>query len=251
MHFRPTVPADTPELMRVSTFRRQMEGEAVTTVAGEVSTRQSHLTSRLGESLMQDLVRFERDGHKGELLEVLAACVRHGRNLLVHLQIEDRMLPLSVFPSDGLVHMPLPIETFLEMPLGDLRVINYEPPSLRPPNEKRHGLARLLPADAPVFTPLAPLLWELALRGSRDELLPEIAGTAAYRIAPGMDLRVLNLVGSLAAAAQKLQKQTSNLREIAAWPGFDRQRAMRMLNGLYLQAGLMVSRSHPAATNEG
>jgi hypothetical protein len=26
---------------------------------------------------------------------------------------------------------------------------------------------------------------------------------------------------------------------------------MRMLNGLYLQAGLMVSRTHPAATNEG
>ena len=33
--------------------------------------------------------------------------------------------------------------------------------------------------------------------------------------------------------------------------GFDRARAMRMLNGLYLQAGLMVSRTHPAATNEG
>ena len=31
----------------------------------------------------------------------------------------------------------------------------------------------------------------------------------------------------------------------------DGPRAMRMLNGLYLQAGLMVSRTHPAATNEG
>ena len=28
-------------------------------------------------------------------------------------------------------------------------------------------------------------------------------------------------------------------------------RAARLLNGLYLQAGLMVSRTHPAATNEG
>jgi hypothetical protein len=250
MHFRPTVPADTPELMRISTFRRQLESEAATTGGGALSTRQSQLSSRLGESLMQDLVRFEREGHKGELLEVLAACVRHGRSLLVHLQIEDRMLPLSVFPTDGLVHMPLPLERFLEMPLGDLRVVNYEPPTMRPPSEKRHGLARLIGADAPVFLPLAPLLWELALRGSRDELLPEIAGNAAYRIAPGMELQGLNLTGSLAAAAQKLQKQTSNLREIAAWPGFDRQRAMRMLNGLYLQAGLVISRTHPAATSE-
>jgi hypothetical protein len=28
-------------------------------------------------------------------------------------------------------------------------------------------------------------------------------------------------------------------------------RATRLLNGLYLQTGLMISRTHPAATNEG
>ena len=39
-----------------------------------------------------------------------------------------------------------------------------------------------------------------------------------------------------------------NLRDMAEWPGFDRPRAMRLLNALYLQAGLIVSRSHPAAT---
>ena len=44
---------------------------------------------------------------------------------------------------------------------------------------------------------------------------------------------------------------TCNLREICAMPGIDRHRAMRMLNALYLQAGLIVSRTHPAATNEG
>ena len=95
------------------------------------------------------------------------------------------------------------------------------------------------------------MLWELALRGSRDDLLPEIAGNAAYRIASGVDLRALKLVGSMGAAVQKLQRQTSSLRDIAQWPGFDRQRAMRMLNALYLQAGLMVSRTHPAATQDG
>jgi hypothetical protein len=38
---------------------------------------------------------------------------------------------------------------------------------------------------------------------------------------------------------------------MAQWPGFERERATRLLNGLYLQGGLMVSRTHPAATNEG
>jgi hypothetical protein len=37
------------------------------------------------------------------------------------------------------------------------------------------------------------------------------------------------------------------LREIAAWPGFDPDRAQRLLNGLYLQAALMISRTHPGA----
>jgi hypothetical protein len=49
----------------------------------------------------------------------------------------------------------------------------------------------------------------------------------------------------------RLKRATTNLREIADWPGFDRARATRLLNALYLQSGLMVSRTHPAATNEG
>ena len=49
----------------------------------------------------------------------------------------------------------------------------------------------------------------------------------------------------------RLRRATTNLREISEWPGFDRARAMRLLNALYLQAGLVISRTHPAATNEG
>jgi hypothetical protein len=41
------------------------------------------------------------------------------------------------------------------------------------------------------------------------------------------------------------------LRDISDWAGFDRERAVRLLNALYLQAGLMVSRSHPDAISEG
>ena len=96
-----------------------------------------------------------------------------------------------------------------------------------------------------------PLLWELALRGARETLLPEIAGPAAYRVAPGSALHRLGLSGSLQAAVEQLRQRPCNVAEIASWPGFDRERATRLLNGLYLHAALIVSRTHPAAINGG
>ena len=97
--------------------------------------------------------------------------------------------------------------------------------------------------------PLAPLLWEMSLRGSRERLLPEIAGTAAYRVAPGVNLRGLEMPSILGAAVDRLRRRTCNLREVAEWPGLDRERAMRLLNALYLQGGLIVSRMHPSASS--
>ena len=50
---------------------------------------------------------------------------------------------------------------------------------------------------------------------------------------------------------RRLQRETTNLRGLAEWPGMDRALASRLLNALYLQAGLIVSRSHPAAETDG
>ncbi|NWG74122.1 MAG: hypothetical protein HXY24_05880, partial [Rubrivivax sp.] len=97
---------------------------------------------------------------------------------------------------------------------------------------------------------LAPLTWALAMRGAREELLPEIAGPAAYRVDPGLDLRGLELGGAVYAAVRRLQVENVNLRRLAEFPGFDRARASRLLNALYLQAGLIVSRTHPAAVQD-
>ena len=133
------------------------------------------------------------------------------------------------------------------MQLSELQVLRVERAMMPPPDL----LSLAETSTQTQYSPLGRLLWELSLRGSRDELLPEIAGQAAYRITPTLDLSGLDLSGSLASACEKLKRHTTSLREIAEWPGFDRPRAMRMLNGLYLQAGLMVSRTHPAATNEG
>jgi len=242
--FESTLPFGEPELMRASAFQRYLDDAAR---QGDGDTTGSTRLSTLSPSLMMDLMRFEHDGQSSGVLEVLAGCIRHARNLLIHLQVQDKVVPLTVFPVQHLVHSPMPMVQLLRLPLGDLDVLHVEPALLRPPGDRLRSMV----GEAEQYTALAPLLWELALRGARDTLLPEIAGQAAYRISPGLNLRQLELAGSMAAAVQRLQRETSNLREMAQWPGFDRERAMRMLNGLYLQAGLMVSRTHPAATNDG
>ena len=73
---------------------------------------------------------------------------------------------------------------------------------------------------------------------------------AAVRHGRSLRLHLLGLTGSLGAAVDRLQRRFCNVSEIASWPGFDRERATRLLNALYLQAALMVSRTHPAAINE-
>jgi hypothetical protein len=233
-----TQPSLDPTLPRVSDFQRRMRqiGVGSDTMAG--STR----LSALDASLLQDLQRFEasaaQTGGGLEVLEVVAAAVRHARALKLMLAHDDRVLPLTVLPAEHLVHAPLPLAQWALLRWSQLKVLHVEPALGQPMQEPGTDHA----------APLALVLWALALNGARAELLPEIAGPVAYRIAPGTDLSALDLRGVLGAAVNKLRRQTSTLGEMEGWPGFDRDRAMRLLNGLYLQAGLMVSRAHPAAT---
>lgn len=236
--FQSTLPSHSAELKHVSEFEQDTSPAAAPTDAQAGSTR----LSALNPSLVQDLQRFEsaqRPGGGLDALEVLAAALRHGRALRVHLELEYRVIPLTVRPLEQRLECPLQLPQLLELRLPDLRVLRVEPAPLfaDPP----------VAADAGGATPLAVLLWELALRGSHGTLLPEIAGAAAYRVPPGGDLQALGIGGSLAAAVNRLRRQITPLREIASWPGFDLERATRLLNGLYLQSALMVSRTHPAA----
>ena len=102
-----------------------------------------------------------------------------------------------------------------------------------------------------LYYPLTPLLWGLAMRGPRCDLLPEISGPAVYRVAPALETAELPTTGVLKSAIERLRQQPASLAEIASWPELDRERASRLLNGLYLQAGLIVSRSHPDAVRAG
>lgn len=201
----------------------------------------------LSPSLMQDLLRFDERKPQRELLEVLAAGVRHTQPLAIGVDWQRQSLTLSIFPTNRLVHCPMAMADFLATDLASLQVRQVQPATLRPP-----GSAEPTRIGNPaLYAPLGPLLWAVALRGSRDALLPELAGQAAYRVAPGITLSGLDVPGAMAACISRLQRQTSNLREIASWQLIGPLQATRLLNALYLQAGLIVSRSHPAATNEG
>jgi hypothetical protein len=242
--FPSTQPLGEPDLMRASAFQRYLDSMLLAdTQADPLATRMPSLSP----SLLMDLGRFERGGRQSEVLEVLAASLRHAQALTIHLQWQDRVVPLTVFPPRGLVHCPVPMAQFLEGRLAELQVMQVERAMLRPPGDDETTLV----GEPDTYSPLAPLVCAISLRGARDELLPEIAGQAAYRVAPGAHLDGLELGGALAAAVERLRRQTTSLREMADWPGMDRTRAARLLNALYLMAGLIVSRTHPAATNEG
>ena len=235
--FDSTAPLGDELFMRVSEFQRRQAAAGRLTVSRSGATELAALTP----SLVQDLLRFDRSHTPGaglDMLEVLAAALRHNRALRLHLRLGDGVMPVTLWPQQREVQSPLRLDQLLALRLPDLQVLLIEPAD---PREQAAA------NNPPLWRePLGPLLWELALRGARDALLPEISGVAAYRVSPGADLAVLDLSGSLAAAVARLRRQTTPLREIAEWPGFDRERAMRMLNGLYLQAALMISRSHPA-----
>lgn len=241
MNFESTLPLGQPDLMKVSAYRRYLSELARSSGGDSLTTM-----SALSPSLLMDLVRFEEGGRQTEVLEVLAAGIRHGRALVVHLQYDDRVLPLTVFPAERLCHCPLSADDLLAVRFVELQVLHVEPAVMRTPGDRERALV----GEGHHYHPLSQLAWELAMRGGREDLLPEIAGPAAYRVAPGLNLRDLTIGGTLQAAVRRLQKETANLRAISEWPGFDRSRAMRLLNALYLQAGLIVSRSHPAATND-
>lgn len=246
--FDSTIPFGEPELMRASSFRRYLphrdDGSAAAIVSPQLAL--------LSPSLMADLGHGATHEQRTEPLDVLAACVRHAQPVTVHLQCGERAVPLTLFPHERLLHCPIPIDMLLAQQEPELEVIHIEPALLAAPSEAvwhRGRPGRYAIADL-CFHPLGAILWDLALHGGRRELLPEITGPAVYRVSYGLDMGEITMSGTLLSAVYRLRRESCRLRDIATWSGFDRERAGRLLNGLYLQSGLMVSRSHPAALRD-
>ena len=241
--FDSTIPFGEPELMRASSYRRYLDELDRRPMLAGAATR----LSQLSPSLQADLLRFEERGSGSEAIEVMAACLRHAASLTIHLQCGDRVVPLTVFTPQRLVHCPMAMSELVERHLAGVQVMHVEPTPLRPPGDPQRAWV----GASHLYHPLTPLLWELAMRGPRGDLLPEIGGPAVYRVAPVLESAELPLPDVLKAAIERLRAQPASLAEIASWPALDRERASRLLNGLYLLAGLIVSRSHPDAVRAG
>jgi len=240
--FESTIPFGEPGMVRASAYRRFLDEKQAEAAQTGISTR----ISSLSPSLRADLLRFEQDGRGSEAVEVLAACVRHTKRVTVHLQCGPIVVPLTVFPRERLLHCPMDLDELFDRHLVDARVLHVEPGLLPAPGEADEAD----PGGTIVYHALSPLLWQLALRGRRNELLPEIAGPAAYRVSPSLDINRLPAPMVLLELIHRLRAQSVTLRELSRWPGMNEERAIRLLNALYLQAGLIVSRSHPDAINE-
>ena len=241
--FDSTIPFGEPELLKASTYRRYLDELDADGPSGDSSSR----LTQLSPSLQADLLRADDSTGVSETVEVIAACVRHSTRVTIYLQCAGRVLPLTVFPHERIVHCPMDLDEFVERYLSQARVMHLEPAVLRPPGDPERELI----GESRLYHPLTPLLWELAMRGQRRELLPEIGGPAVYRVAPSLDLRTMPVAGALKSAIERLRVKAVPLSTVASWPAFDRERAARLLNALYLQAGLIVSRSHPDANREG
>ncbi|HEX6705982.1 MAG TPA: hypothetical protein VF169_14555 [Albitalea sp.] len=197
----------------------------------------------LPTTLLADLRRLDADPTSGDVLEVIAACMRHRESALLCLQHEELVWPVTLFPNERLYHSPRDMGDVSRSGLARLKLLTAEPPGVRPPG---HWMQERV-ARADHYRPLSPLLWSFALNGPRRELLADIAGPVAYRLVVGGAGERPSAPGALGSALERLQRESAPAREIARWPGMSVERANRLLNGLYLAGSLLVSRTHPAA----
>lgn len=248
MRFASTLPRHLPELDRLSAFEAWFEA-LQPGLGGEKPP--AHLSA----SLWQDLwcapptrLRWREPGPAGpaghwrDVVEVLAASLRHAQALTLYLRVEPHVVPLTLYPLQRVSRCTLDLSRWEALRLAELRVLHVEPALLPAPGTGPEAVG-----DVPPCRPLAPISWLLAMHGPRREVLPELAGWLAFRRVSGLPLQTPGLSGATSVALARLGEEAASLRTIASWPGLDAVRAARLVNGLYLQGALITSRTHPAA----
>ena len=234
MHLAKPLPADMPMPILLT----DVVGTLGNATASTLRTMSTQSPSTLSPSLRSDLMRFADEACDTDLLPVLAATVRHVKPLALHLHHGDRIIVLSVFPREQQFHCNLDLCALQPCETSRLRLVHVGPILAA---ESRS----LVGVEVSHVRVLATLLWQLALHGPRDELLPEIAGPARYRLAPGVPLRSLPMDAWILPMLQRLRGEASTLEELAPRTPPGRARARRLLNAIYLHGRLMITRSLP------
>lgn len=227
-------------LWRISEFERLRQHGAGSALAGLSGP------TVLSSTLQAELSVLERRQQAADALEVFAVCLRLREPVLIYLQCNQRVWPVTLFPAEQLYHSPRSLLENSPYFLAAVETLEVVPPGVRPPGHAMHERV----AQSSLYHPLVPALWRLALEGPRSALLSEIGGTAAYRILRNPHHDKLPTPGALAPAVANLRREPAALRKIALWPGMSVERGSRLLNALYLTSNLMVTRSYPSAQPE-
>jgi hypothetical protein len=197
----------------------------------------------LPTTLLADLQNLHSDTFIGDVLQVMAACLRHREAALLCLQHEQLVWPITLFPAQMLYHSPRDMAQASMNGMATLSVLTVEPPGVKPPGHWMHERV----AHADQYRPLAPLMWAMALYGPRSSLLDEIGGKSTYRVVNGPDGELPNVTGAMGSAVQRMRRESSSQRDIAGWPGMSAERANRLLNAMYLSGNLMTIRTQATA----
>ncbi len=229
---------DSSSLWKISEFQRaRSEGKLDLAPGGDRLTL-------LPTTLLADLRRLQSEGADGDILEVIAACIRNQEPALLYLEQGAFVWPVTLFPREALYHSPRDaLALAAHTALSGLRLLLAEPPGVRPPGHRMHERV----ASADKYRPLADLLWAVAMNGPRSALLAEISGRVAYRLVSSHARELPRSTGAISSTVRRLERESAALGDIARWPGMSVERASRLLNALYLCGALMVTRSHPAA----
>jgi hypothetical protein len=227
---------DSSSLWRVSAFNKaRREGRLDAGLGADRATL-------LPTTLLADLRRLQGGGADGDVLEVIAACLRHHEPALLYLELGPYVWPVTLLPREALYHSPR--DALAEgAAMSGLRVLSIEPPGVRAPGD--FLTERVASADR--YRPIQGFLWTIAMNGPRRTLLDEIGGRIAYRVIASNKRELPATRGAITSAVLRLEREAAPLREIGSWPGMSIERASRLLNALYLNGALLASRSHPAA----
>lgn len=194
----------------------------------------------LPTTLLADLQRLDTDPQSADVIEVIAACLRHREAALLCIEHDGLVWPITLFPNEGLYHSPRDMREASISGLAQLRLATAEPAGVKPPGHWKHERV----AQADHYRPLPPLLWWLALNGPRKSLLADIAGPAAYRLVNGSSSGDRpSAPGALGSAMDRLRQSSMTLAELARCPGMSNERASRLLNGLYFTGCLLTTRT--------
>lgn len=211
------------------------------------SLMDAHAASVLSPDMLDALRRLGTDGGS-ELLEVVALCLRLKEPMLLTIAVGGWAWPITLYPEHGLYRAPIDWSRAPPQGLARAQLLDCEPALLAPPR-----LASRQRTTPPNHYPLARLTWTLALLGPRTTPLRTLAHTERFRTTtrttppatPPAATRDATepgwrLPGALGSAVARLAGSSASLGEVARWPGLDRARASRLLNGLFLDERLIL-----------